>query len=105
MEDRKLILDYKITHIQHPHYVKDRGCVYDHVKWTVWIGNGDLLDDISEAFNYSINLKEHTDVSEEMALAIWHYVQERKDLIGMFGCDYDTNILDIYKNKTEIYHL
>ena len=88
-------LDYSIIHLLHPHYVKGQGCVYDHINWTVWISSKELLDDINKAFDYNLNLEEKNEVNEEVAYAVWHYIENQKKWIGTFGTDYDINILNI----------
>lgn len=91
-------LDYSITELLHPHYVKGRGCVYDHINWTVWISNQELLDDVNETFVYDLKLEEKNEVREEFAHAIWQYISKQKKWIGTYGTDYDRNILDIYND-------
>ena len=94
-------LDFQIIHLLHPHYVNGRGCVYDHVKWTVWFSNGELLYEINEAFNYNFLLEETNEVDETTATAIWHYIQNSnnfKKWIGTYGYNYDRDILDIYND-------
>ena len=89
-------LDYQIINLLHPHYVKDQGCVYDHINWTVWVSNKELLKDINEAFDYDLKPEEKNEINEEVAYAIWHYISNKEKYIGTFGTDYDRNILDIY---------
>lgn len=89
-------LDYQILELLHPHYVKGRGCVYDHINWTIWVSNKELLDNINETFDYSLELKKKNEVKEEVATAVWHYIQNQKQWIGTYGTDYDRDILEIY---------
>lgn len=91
-------LEFQIIHLLHPHYVKGHGCVYDHINWTVWFSRQDLMNDVNEIFNTQFKLEEKTEVSETLARQIWKYLRERKDVIGIYGTDYDRNILDIYKD-------
>ena len=91
-------LDYSIIELLHPHYVKGNGCVYDHINWTVWISNRELLDDVNEAFDYDLKLDEKNEVREEVAHAIWRYISKQENWIGTYGTDYDRNILDIYND-------
>lgn len=89
-------LDYQITELLHPHHVEGRGCVYDHINWTIWIGNKELLDDINTTFDYSFELNKKNEVNRGVAYAVWHYIYGQKRWTGTFGTDYDRNILDIY---------
>lgn len=91
-------LDYQITHLLHPHYVKEHGCVYDHIKWTVWFSNSELLNEINEAFKTNFSLEETNEVDETTANSIWYHIQSSKKWIGTYGDDYDRNILDIYND-------
>jgi len=88
-------LHYQITHLLHPHLVDDRGCVYDHINWTVWIGDEELLENVNDAFDYDLKLEEKNVVREEAAYEIWHYIENQKKWNGSFGTDYDRNILDL----------
>ena len=89
-------LDFQIIHLLHPHYVTGHGCVYDHIRWTVWFSNSELLNEINKKFNYNLTLEEEIVVKEDVAHSIWHYIQKNKKWIGTFGDDYDCSILDIY---------
>ena len=89
-------LDFQIIHLLHPHYVTGHSCVYDHIRWTVWFSNSELLNEINEKFNYNLTLEEEIVVKEDVAHSIWHYIQKNKKWIGTFGDDYDCSILDIY---------
>lgn len=91
-------LDYQILELLHPHYVSGRGCVYDHINWTVWISNQELLDEINREFDLNLKLEEKGEVDEDTAHDVWMWIRGRKDLIGTYGTDYDRNILDIYKD-------
>ena len=88
-------LDYSITELLHPYYVDGHGCMYDHVNWTVWISNPELLNDINETFDYNLELNKKNVVREEVAHDIWRYISKQKKWIGTYGTDYDRNILDI----------
>jgi len=89
-------LDYSIIELLHPHYVKDHGCVYDHINWTVRISSQELLNDVNETFDYNLELNKKNEVREEVANAIWQYISKQEKWIGTYGTDYDKNILDIY---------
>lgn len=89
-------LDYQILELLHPHYVDGRGCVYDHINWTIWVGNKELLDNINETFDYSLELDKKNEVKEEVATAVWHYMQNQKRWFGTYGTDYDRDISEIY---------
>lgn len=91
-------LDYQIIHLEHPHYVRGKGCVYDHINWTVWVSNEVLMNDLNKTFNLHILLEQKYEVNEELAYQIWHYISDKRKYIGTFGCDYDRSILDIYKD-------
>ena len=91
-------LEYQITHLLHPHYEEGRGCVYDHVNWTVWFSRQDLMDDVNKEFGTEFKLEKKTEVDESLAYDIWHFLSKRNDTIGLFGDDYDRNILDIYND-------
>lgn len=88
-------LDYSITELLHPHYVDGHGCMYDHINWTVWISNPELLNDINETFDYNLELNKKNVVREEVAHDIWQYISKQEKWIGTYGTDYDRNILDI----------
>lgn len=89
-------LDYQILELLHPHYVNGRGCVYDHINWTIWVSNKELLNNINETFDYSLELGKKNEVKEEVATAVWHYIQNQKRWVGTYGTDYDRDILEIY---------
>ena len=90
--------DYSIIELLHPHYVKDRGCVYDHVNWTVWISNYELLNGVNKTFDYNLELNKKNEVEGGVACAVWQYIKKQKRWDGIYGIDYDRNILDIYKD-------
>lgn len=92
------MMDYQITHLVHPHYVKDKGCVYDNINWTVWVSDEGLMNDLNKTFNLHIQLNQKYVIDEETAYSIWHHMSDDKRYIGTFGCDYDRDILDIYKD-------
>ena len=94
-------LDYQIIHLLHPHYEDGKGCVYDHIVWTVWISDKVLLDTINEVFDYNLELNSKNIVREEVAYAIWHYIEDNGKWIGTFGDEYDRNILDIYNEHND----
>lgn len=91
-------LDYQITHLLHPHYVKEYGCVYDHIKWTIWFSNDELLNEINESFDYDFKLEEKNEVMEKVAYEILYFIQNKKKYFGTIGDEYDRNILDIYND-------
>ena len=97
-DDYEMKLQYQIINLLHPHYEGGRGCVYDHINWTVWIGDKELLNTVNESFDYDLELEKKNEVKEEVAYAIWHYIQDQKKWIGTFGTEYDRNILDIYND-------
>lgn len=97
MGDHSMRLDYQIIHLEHPHYVRGKGCVYDHINWTIWVSNEMLMNDLNKTFKLHIPLEQKYEVNEELAYQIWHYISDGK-YIGTFGCDYDRSILDIYKD-------
>lgn len=72
--------------------------MYDHIKWTVWFSNSELLNEINEAFNTNFSLEETNEVDETTSNSIWYHIQSRKKWIGTYGDDYDRNILDIYND-------
>ena len=89
-------LDYQILELLHPHYVAGKGCVYDHINWTIWVSNKELLDNINETFDYSLELGKKNEVKEEVSTGVWHYIQNQKRWVGTYGTDYDRDILEIY---------
>ncbi len=91
-------LDYQIINLLHPHYVKGHGCVYDHIKWIIWISNQSLLDDINEEFDCDFEPNKDNEVKEEAVNAIWQYIREQKKWIGVYGTEYDSDILNIYND-------
>ena len=90
-----LKLDYQITNLLHPHYVKDHGCVYDDLGWTVQIHNEELLNEINNEFDYNLKLEKKNNINEEVAYALWKYLDNKKHIWGSLGTEYDRNILDI----------
>lgn len=93
-------LEFEITHLLHPHHEEGRGCVYDHINWTAWFSRQDLMSDVNEIFNTQFKLEEKVEIEESLAYDIWHYLSNRKDVIGTYGNEYDRNILDIYDDDT-----
>ena len=85
-------LDYRITELLHPHFAEKRGFVYDHLNWTVWISNEELLNDINETFDYNFELEKKNEVSEEVASAMIHYIEHKTKYIGTYGTDYDCDL-------------
>ena len=84
-------LDYQILNHLHPH--REDGCMkYDDLGWSVWIRDEKLCGMINEKFNLNITPQKNYDINKETAYNIWHNMGV--ELTGVFGCDYDVDILD-----------
>ena len=89
-------MDYQIINLLHPHYVKGKGCVYDNLGWSVWIGKEDLCDEVLREVGVRVEVNKKTFITEEIARRLHDFFINKHNLIGTFGCDYDRSILDIY---------
>lgn len=86
-------MNFQITELLHPHYVKERGYIYDHINWTIWFSRSDLINDVNKQFNTQFKLEEKTTINSNLAYNIWNYLRDRNDVVGTFGTEYDKNIL------------
>lgn len=97
-------LDYQINHRFHPHYDKKMGWwIYDDLGWFVRINNEDLCKYISGELNlqFTFHPRVEKEVTEEQAVRIHDLLIMRRDLCGLWGQDYDRNIMEINKDLEE----
>lgn len=80
--------DYSLIHLINNYKNEDGSSKYDYVGSTIWFSKQELCDEVSEFLGIDIPLEIKVDVTREQMESVWKLLDDRKDLIGMYGDDF-----------------
>lgn len=83
-------LDYQIQHVYNNYM--DSGCAkYDYIKSTIWVRTQNLCKLLKDKFKISVDPGVYADITYEIAIDIWRFLQKDYSLIGTYGDDFLNN--------------